>query len=883
MKTLLHSSYCMRTKGLLLALVLLAAIGRHTPLWAAERRDVASAIEKEGEHSILPSRPRYVLESHEDEVYHEQRLGERGLAPEYYAFLNRSVVFNRAMRWIDAAGRTLICVSEGGPLPLTGETGVSAWFSDPVNEVTAVRSKRLRFMKRSARNRDCVVCPNLQFNIEQHPRMRLDVYESTAVWQCCVLIKGRSGPPLIASEWRHGPGSVDFDLRQVLAEKGYGLHYPELSFVVGLWTPNAKSEAAIEFDMTLKSSAAVVGCLPVIRRRETVAKDGVPVSAVVVDAEGAWLTAAKVALEARCGNRTMALSETDEIWTGQFPTLESGEHLLKLTARAVDTRVIIAETEVSLRVTNGKFYSYDASKHSLVIDGIPVGPLSGSYQGMAYFRNVGLPDEAMVQGQEAFDSWDRSLAPGEHWHYWEALTEAELDKRFAYLARNGWRMLHLCQHWGLWEKLDAGGRIAPHGAEQAALYYRVAARHGLTTLQALSHYPYGSDSTLPYRQYNEAGFEDGDWKDVSQPFTERFHAYLTDYATLFREETALAAFSTSGEGDIAAGPDRVNDTGRFMAEAAPNHLFVSEPIHKMMKLPHEHYEGWKQSLYGARLYWIAGKFEPELDIAIEFKFMRLGPVFMGEGSWPCPNLYAKFMDMPRTWAGMEVYRTRVRDSLYLGLVHRVPLLLTWEEQLTEDEHRFVEVIRSQIDWSQRFQEAPVAIRVDSDNVRELRKMLRDYEEVFSAWPLATRYLLPNADAPEGVHVVFDARNEFVTPEFTNDGNAIPESVKALMPIDISEGYRASYSWSEDHRTLLAYVYNSGKHEECEHPLGGRFHRIPVSTPLRLGLKNLPDEALSLRIYDLSRKELIQETTVQEAWSLNVGVTASDFFVLVTAN
>ncbi len=84
----------------------------------------------------------------------------------------------------------------------------------------------------------------------------------------------------------------------------------------------------------------------------------------------------------------------------------------------------------------------------------------------------------------------------------------------------------------------------------------MAARHGLALLQALSHYPYGSKFTPVLRQYLEAGYQDSDWTNPDSPFTALFHQYLKDYAALFRDETALFAMSTSGEGDIATNPAR---------------------------------------------------------------------------------------------------------------------------------------------------------------------------------------------------------------------------------------------------------------------------------------------------------------------------------------
>ena len=839
---------------------------------------VPSTAVTRSERREPPGRPEHVLESHEDEIYHDLDLGDRATEPEYYAFVGRSWVFNRAMRWVRTAAGNIICYEAAGALPLTGDGQVSEWFSDPANTITQ-QGGRLRFEKRSrGRRRDCAVLPGLQFNVEQHSTAVLDVSEATHDWQFAVFVKGRSGPPLLTSGWRTGPGSCTFDIGEALRSKGHALHFAELHFAVGLWCDSPEEAGTIAFALRLRPRPAVVPCLPVIRTAQQV-EEGMPVAAVVVDEQGVCLGDDAVALAAEWDGGRVALAESDGVWTGAIAGLPVGDHEVVLVAQGA----VEARSSLSVRVTDGRFLGYDAAAHSLTRGGAVLGPLSGSYQGLVYVHNVGRDDEAMVQGEEAFQTWDRTKPPGEHWHYWEALTEKELAARFRFLAANGWRLLHLCQHWGAWEKLDAGGHIAPHGAEQVALYYRTAARYGLAVVQALSHYPYGSgdNATPPFRQTIEAGFRDSDWTEVSSSFTERFHAYLADYATLFRDETAVAWLTASGEGDIAAGPDRVNDTCRCLSEHDPNHLFLSEPIHKMTKLPAEHAAGWEQPMYGSRLYWIGDEIEPELDQGIEYKFMQLVPTFVGEGSWPCPHLYADFSGEPRTWCATPEYRTRVRDSLCFGLVYRSPALLTWEEQLTEDEHRLLEEIRCRVDWAQPFMVPPVAVRVDSRHVRGGRQTLACYEEFFSAMPLAACYLAPNEEPPEGVQCVLDARAEFVPPAFEADGGEIPDEVRQVMPLRISPGYRACYAWSRDRRTLLAYVCNRTAHLDCVYPLGGRIHRLPRSTPLELTLRHFPCMPLAVRMYDLSAKTLVGERTFEVGTYFDVGRTQSDYFVLVT--
>jgi len=864
-------------------------------------------------------RPRHALEGHEDEVYHDQPVA-RQTEPEYSAFLGRSWVFNRATRWLEAPGNTLICFSEAGDLALTGREAVSEWFSDPVNGIAHDAGGTTLFTRRSGRNRDCAVLPGLQFSVDQYGRATLNVEEATCTWQPCVLVKGRSGPPLLAGEWQDGPGSLELDIAGELAARGYTVSHHELHFAIGLWTDSPEEEDCIRFRWTLRGRPAVVPCLPVIRTSEEAGDEGVPVSAVVLDASGKVLGSDRVKLVASCGAARIELVEADGLWSGSFAGIPEGEHRVRLTPSGA----VEAESTLAVRVTGGEFIDYDPQARTMTLFGKPLGPVTGSYQGLVLFRDAGGEQEGMVNGQEAFDGWDRSRPPGEHWHYWEALTEAELDERFRYLAENGWDLLHLCQHWGLWEKLDAGGRIAPHGAEQVALYYRVAARHGLRVVQALSHYAYGAPaaadlqdgrveeaagaaqgSTLPYRSTIEAGYSDRDWIDSGSSFTETFHGYLRDYARMFRSETAVAWLTASGEGDIAAGPARVNDTMECIASEDPNHLFLSEPIHSLQVLPENHVKGWwapqwiierwkrrgveldpsgqwNQPLYGSRLYWIGRELEPDLDLGIEYRLMRTGRTFVGEGSWPCPDLYARVSGIKRNWCGTREYRTRVRDSLYLGLVHRIPAILTWEEQLTEDERRVLREVREGVDWSQRWHVPPVAVLVDDSCVRERRNVLAGIEAALTATGLEAVYVTPGNRPPAGTLEVLDAREDAPPLAEWVGARELPPALEQRALLRASAGYRVSSCISDDQRTLLAYVCNVSHYEEIDHSrsLGGSFHRLPEEAALKLELRGLPKTPLTLAVYDLERRRRCIEKEIRSLRDLDLGATRADYCVLV---
>jgi hypothetical protein len=136
-------------------------------------------------------------------------------------------------------------------------------------------------------------------------------------------------------------------------------------------------------------------------------------------------------------------------------------------------------------------------------------------------------------------------------------------------------------------------------------------------------------------------------------------------------------------------------------------------------------------------------------------------------------------------------------------------------------------------------------------------------------------------SPSDAEVVIDARQPYREPSFSADGGSLPEILKKDIPLKISEGYCASYTWSEDRRTLLAYIYNVTHHTEQQQWLAGKSHRLPKPAELTVRLQNLPGRELKCRLYDLNTKQVLREETVATSPAWNVGISDHDYFVLVT--
>ncbi len=847
-----------------------------------------------GETDVRPEFGWYNLE---DLLYHDQRFApELENHPDIWIFGRKRVwVFNRAMEWRrDEQQGTILCYCPTNGLSLTGEKQVSSWHSAPPNIISQAGDYTL-FKMNSGRACDAAVLPAFQFHLGQNPVIEMDVTETDAEWQLCVSIKGRGGAPMLASPWKKGNGKVTFDLEKELRKRGYEFQYPELHFAIALWTPTPAGKSQIKFRLSMPGHGAVVASLPVVRTIQRAEKDGVPVAATALSATGQLLGAGKVHLFATIAGRKVALTEEAGVWKTVLHNLPVGDHEVTITSEGD----LISSARSVVRITDGMFYKYDKVTRWVSKEEKPLGPLSGSYQGTFYFKDAGLPSEHMIQGQKEWDKWDRKKSPGVHMNYWEAMKPRELDERFNFIAKNGFDLTTLHSHWGLWERLDAGGRIAPHAAEQLALYMRAESRYGLAHLQALASGPYGVPDaekgygdTVPYSIYLEEGFKIEDWFKPGGRFSEMFHQYIKDFTTLFRDETALFGITASGEGDFTA-PGRAEDVFKIFREQDPNHIVLAEAIISLNKLPEKICAPYPQDMLGGRTYSIAtNKIAPEFDLGVEFKFYKtVNNAYLAEGSWPPMPDYTRFHYEVRkddwgsriSWTGTSMYRVRLRETLYLGLVHRLPIMNTWDEEMAEDEHLILKEIRGLVNWDQKFIEPEVAVFVNDSCAttnNPARQKIARYEESFARMPLAYR-LYTTPEPPSGTLVTFDGRQPFSVPEFKSKGGSLPDELKSRMPLEISESYCAGYTWSEDRRTLLAFCYNTADHLKEYQWLGGNFQRNPQPKDFRVAVKNVPAGSLHYRLYDLNEKKVCREVVAQQPPEWSLGVTDHDFFLLVT--
>jgi hypothetical protein len=814
-------------------------------------------------------------------------------APEFWTLMREPWVFNRAMRWVEPGNGTTIAVSEGGSLQLTGERQAGRWYTEPGNEVT-VKGHATRFVKRTdRRRRDCAVLPSFQFHLGQHPVLRLKVSEATDEWQFVASLKGRSGAPFLSSGWQNGSKTMEFDLRQKLQELGYTKHYAEVHFVIGLWGKDAASTGVVEFEAELVASPAVVASLPIIRTAAA-AKSGAPVSAVVTDRDGSRLGKDAVVVHAMVQGERLALKEREGVWTGTLKKLSSGNYPVQIVAQRArsanrksnspDTMrdEEIAPAVLQVRVTDGQFYRYDKEHNCIVHRGKPAKPLTGSFQGTFFYRDAGLKTETLVKTQADWDNWDRGEPPGEHQHYWESLTEAELEARFRYLSENGWDLVHLHSHYGIWERFDAFGHPAPHGVEQLATYIRVASKYGLGVMVTLSSYPYSistkawDEGTTPYAQTLEAGFKNEDWYEpANEPFGSQYRRYLKSMVALFKDETGLFSWSSSGEGDWKNGPKRFLDTQQVIRSLDRDHIIVSEPILGVGELPAKQVTPYPSDLVGDRNYGLGGAIPFEQNMGILYRLNRMVPnMFLAEGSYPSSHLYTHMTGSGNPYVGMPEYRLHVRDTLYLGLVHAMPVMMTWDEVFTEDERRILKQARSRFDWREPREEPPVSVIIGDEEAKNQAK-LGPIEATLSRLALDYRLIADPAEA-KPTEMVIDARKEFDLKAFES-AQTIPEKVRRRLALRLSPDWAASHYIARDRKSALIYIYNTAAQTQNAIYLGARHQRRPEPRALSVEFINFAPD-LPFTLYDLNVKKAMLQSRISTGIALPM--TSHDYLVLV---
>lgn len=815
-------------------------------------------------------RPEYVWQGAEDLIYHNRGFANKNWenAPEFYAFLSKNWVFNKQMEWIRTDNGNIICYSKGNYLALTGDGQASKWFSDPANSIRNNNDYTVFEKKSTIRTRDAAVLPAFQFQIDQHPILELEVDYADCDWQFCVAVKGRAGIPLLSSGWCNKAKKIKLNLAEALQKKGYKLNYPELTFVMGVWTNSPEKSGKVSFKAGFPTHPAIIASLPVIKTLSN-ANRGISIESITVNGQGIPMQNANTVICKINGNK-LFMQKHGQGYITKLPIYEEGSYSESFEADSFKSVNYID----AIRITRDEYYKYDKTLKSITLNAKPISPLTGSYQGTVYFAGNGTSKESIVQGQE---EWDKHIPEDLRLHWWESLTEKELKERFSYLQSNGWKVLHLNTHWNNWERLDAGGKIAPHAAEQLALYIRTAAEYGLCHIQDLSHYPYYESEV--WQEYLDNGYKNEYWfipgKDMmpgKKTFTTMFNQYIHDFATIFKDETNILAIGASGEGDRANQLSRSVSIMKAFKEIDKKHLFIAEPSYYFYEMPQMEVLGWSQDLLGSRTYLLGNRMNTELDMGVYFRLHSMVPnMCMLEGSFPAPPVYARMTYGPndersKSWIGTDMYRSNLRLSIYMGLLYRLPLLVTWDEQVTEDERIVFEKIRNEIHWDSPLEDPEISLYItDSFFQGNNRIVGGEYEHFFTTkYPRSYKFISEKENANG---YIIDVNDKYSEPH-------VPDSIAKLF--SISDGYAVSYTQTADKRQILAFVFNVGSHKRYEVEYANN-HRIAIPENLKITTDILHN--YSCEIFSLNSKKIIYSGMMNKVIYEKAN-TDDDYFIVL---
>ena len=197
------------------------------------------------------------------------------------------------------------------------------------------------------------------------------------------------------------------------------------------------------------------------------------------------------------------------------------------------------------------------------------------------------------------------------------------------------------------------------------------------------------------------------------------------------------------------------------------------------------------------------------------------------------------------------------------------MLVTWDEQFTEDERIVFYQIRKQIRLDKKIAQPQVVVLI-SDSLFKTKylKTASLYERYFtSAQPMDYKFI---TDTTGFRGYVVDILKDFRNPQ-------LPSSIKSY--IEVSPGYAVTYTLTEDHSQMLAFVYNITNHKKYSVEYS-YIHRLPEPADLKIHTMNLNGN-YSYQIYDLDDKKLVREE-VGNGFEFSEKSTKHDYFVIINS-
>ncbi|MEA3400085.1 MAG: hypothetical protein U9R79_02460 [Armatimonadota bacterium] len=793
------------------------------------------------------------------------------------------VVYNRATRWLtseDGLSGGCIAWEAVGEMLLTGESGVSRWLrlrrwvlskvphwpDQPT--IRHVDGRTTDFLLPEGETEATFALRALQWNLDQHPRLRWSAQPRGVSWSMAVSATDGVHPfvwRLAETEEAHAPSEGELDLREIYRASGRPNARAEMDFVITIRaTDNAGRRPGLALRLIMPGANAVLPRTPVVVPVDA-ARQGVPLEAVVVGSDGALMADGQV--QATVDGRPVDLQLVDEsgLRGAELVALPVGGHEIPLRATNADGETL-ATGSATVTVTDLDFLShYERAKRSYCTpDGEAAGPLLGDLFAWVLYEDIAGPDRRMILGLDDYRRCARAGADVTQTK-WRVMPRAAIERYVEHLAESGVEVIRITPNVQVREYyLDAGGHLAMHGLEQLSDILDAGRRHGIRAVINLFHYPYNQFGP-PVNAYFEAGYPDEmGWR--SDEMWALLSQYLHELLGFIGSDPAVMAYTVMGENDQVLPVEWLNRAHDFIKQRAPRQMVVLEQGGDIFNCREGHPASYAEFApatdggVGYRAYQTR-QYPTDCFMAVCARFYDLAP----------PSYHGEMA------CGIKVtpqFQVKLRDAMGLALTLQQTMAISWSAPPLEELRGAFAEAGNLVDWT-RFRRAqpPVAMVVDTIDGETARRLV-EYEEMLQALAVDCEYIGPEADR-NGYLVTLDAREE-IPPKAEE---ALRRAAEAASPLRVSAGNHTTYALSSDRRWMVAYVRNATRYEvmECDIRAVERCRMPDRPRRLRVTLQGF-GASCRYRVWDAATAAVVQEGSVREGVELDLGETNIDVLV-----
>ncbi|MGC9316409.1 MAG: hypothetical protein ACP5KN_00065 [Armatimonadota bacterium] len=795
------------------------------------------------------------------------------------------VVYNQATRWLTSEeGLSGGCIAweASGEMPLTGESGVSRWLrlrrwvlpkvprwpDQPT--IRHVDAQTTEFLLPEGETEATFALRALQWNLDQHPRLRWSAQPRGVSWSLAVSATDGGHQfvwRLAETEETDAPSEGELDLRKIYRASGRPNARAEMDFVVTVRaTDEGPQRPGLTLRLTVPGAAAVLPRTPVVVPLD-VARQGVPLEAIVVGADGA--IGHEGQLYATVNGRPVELTSVGEsgLRRAELVGLPVGRHEISLRA-ASEGGGTLATGSAVVTVTDLDFLSrYDRARRSYCTpDGEASGPLLGDLFAWVLYEKLGAADRRMITG---LDDYSGAVGAGADLSHtkWRVMPRADIQRYVAHLADSGVEVIRITPNVQVREYyLDAGGHLAMHGLEQLSYILDAARRHGIRAVINLFHYPYNQFGP-PVSAYFEAGYpEQMQWRN--DEMWALLSQYLNELLGFIGSDPAVMAYTIMGENDQALPVEWINRAYSLIKRHAPQQMVVLEQGGGILNCREGHPASYAEFApatdggVGYRAYQ-THQYPTDCFMAVCARFYDLAP----------PSYHGEVA------CGIKVtpqFQVKLRDAMGLALTLQQTMAISWSAPPLEELRRAFAEAGNLVDWT-RFRRAqpPVAVVFDEIDAETARRLVA-CEEMLQAQAVDCEYIGSEADRA-GYLVTLDAREE-IGPAAED---ALRRAAEAASPVRVSEGNHTTYALSSDRRWMVAYVRNATRYEimECDIHAVERCRMPDRRRRLRVTLRGF-DGPCRYRVWDAATAALVREGKLREGIELDFGDTSADVVISV---